>query len=107
MTTGTRGYRRGGSRDDARPSARRVLARDAHAHVCLLAQEVNRSRALVAVTIEAGVPQLQADQAGLRRKPLPAFDGLCSMSFRCECEVVYKGQVTSARGAAARADGTA
>ena len=105
-----RGYRRDGSRDDVRRSApprRRVSARDAHAHVCLLAQEVIRSRALVAVTFEAGAPQLQTDQAGLRRKPLPAFDGLRSMSFRCECEVVYKGQVTPARGAAARADGAA
>ena len=27
--------------------------------------------------------------------------------FRCESEVVYKGQVTPARGAAARADGAA
>ena len=106
----SRGNRRGGSRGDARPSApprRRVSARDAHAHVCLLAQEVIRSRALVAVTFEAGEPQLQTDQAGLRRKPLPAFDGLCSMSFRCECEVLSKGQVTLARGAAARANGTA
>ena len=63
----------------------------------LLAQEVILSRALVAVTFEAGAPQLQTDQAGLRRQPLPAFDGMCSMSFRCECEVVSKGQVTLQR----------
>ena len=80
MTTRSRGYRRGGSRDDARPSAeprRRVSARDAQ---CLLAQEVILSRALVAVTFEAGALQLQTDQAGLRRQPFPASDG---MRVRC------------------------
>jgi len=73
----------------------------------LLAQEIIFSRDIVAVAFEAGASQLKTDQAGLRRQPFPASDGLRSMSFRCECEVVYKGQVTQARGAAARADGTA
>ena len=73
----------------------------------LLAQEIIFSRDIVAVAFEAGASQLKTDQAGLRRQPLSAFDGLRSMSFRCECEVVYKGQVTPARGAAARADGAA
>ena len=107
MTTGQSGYRRSGSRDDARPSAeprRRVSARDAQ---CLLAQEVNRSRALVAVTFEAGAPQLQTDQAGLRRQPLPASDGMVSMSLDVSVKLYLKGQVTPARGAAARAGGTA
>ena len=46
----------------------------------LLAQEIIFSRDIVAVAFEAGASQLKTDQAGLRRQPFPASDG---MRVRC------------------------
>ena len=45
---------------------------------------------IVAVAFEAGAPQLQTDQAGLRQQPLPASDGMVSMSLDVSVKLYLK-----------------